>query len=71
MTRNLRFSKLRVVDQQVWRPSRDGNFNVKTAYHLEITRKQQTEGETSNRLLEDQKWKVLRKLKVIGIVKLF
>lgn len=55
----------------VWRPSKDGIFKVKTAYHLEMDKIRKSQGETSAGSFEQPTWKSLWKSNVPGSVKYF
>ncbi|XP_042942660.1 uncharacterized protein LOC122276827 [Carya illinoinensis] len=56
-------------DKQIWAHTKNGQFNVKSAYHLEVRRKNKDKGEVSKKNTE--MWKLLWKLNVPGVVKMF
>lgn len=60
-----------LLDKQIWAPSKNVIFSVKSAYHLELSRKRKLVEETSYGSEGIKGWKTLWKLIVPGVVKIF
>ncbi|XP_042939495.1 uncharacterized protein LOC122274525 [Carya illinoinensis] len=66
---NLPISKSGLPDKQIWGYTKDGFFSVKSAYHLEVSRKRREKGESSEG--HSFNWKKLWGLNVPRVVKVF
>lgn len=61
----------RIEDKLIWYPSRNGQFSVKIAYHLELNRLKTKDGESSSGDRNYNYWHVIWKLSNLGFVKYF
>lgn len=68
---SLPLTRLGAPDKIIWRVTKDGNFSVKSTYHLEIEKSRSTVGESSISGKEKPFWQALWKLKVPRIIKQF
>ncbi|XP_040990906.1 uncharacterized protein LOC121238127 [Juglans microcarpa x Juglans regia] len=66
---SLPISQTGLQDKQIWTPTKNEIFNVKSAHHLNMSRKRRTQGDSSKGISDG--WKVLWNLKVLGVVKMF
>ncbi|KAG6650161.1 hypothetical protein CIPAW_06G023000 [Carya illinoinensis] len=62
-------SRTSLPDKQIWAFTNNGILSVKSAYHLDMCRKRNIKGEMSRR--EKEGWKVLWRMRVPGVVKMF
>lgn len=67
----LPISKTGRADKQIWALSKNGIFNVKSAYHFEMQRRRRLLGESSKVSFEKEGWSDIWRLKVPGVTKLF
>jgi hypothetical protein len=58
-------------DDIVWRPTQSGEFFVRSAYFLEMERKQRDQGAGSTPSRQSDVWKIVWKLKVSNLTKVF
>lgn len=56
---NLPLSRYGAEDKIIWRPTKDGNFTVKSTYHLECERIQRLIEESSTRVAAESMWKAI------------
>jgi hypothetical protein len=68
---SLVFSPLRQPDRVVWSGTKNGGFTVRSAYHMEVTRRIQEGGETSSSKENLEFWKCIWSLQVLGVLKHF
>ncbi|XP_042972999.1 uncharacterized protein LOC122304801 [Carya illinoinensis] len=66
---SLPISQSGMPDKQIWGLTKDGIFSVRSAYHLEVSRKKRESGEMSAGISID--WKGVWRLNVPGVVKVF
>ncbi|XP_041026997.1 uncharacterized protein LOC121267211 [Juglans microcarpa x Juglans regia] len=67
----LPISKTGRSDKQIWALSKNGIFNVKSAYHFEMQRRRRLVGESSKVSFEKKGWSDIWRLKIPGVTKLF
>jgi hypothetical protein len=68
---NLAINKYGQKDMLIWRGTPSGNFSVKSAYFMELNRKQRDDGEASTPSEEKEFWKDIWRLKVTNTTKNF
>jgi hypothetical protein len=68
---NLVPSPLGNADKRVWIASPNGCFNVKSAYHSEMTRRSQARGEGSGSSSNKETWQAIWNLKAPKVCKNF
>jgi ribonuclease HI len=68
---NLAISKYGQKDVLFWRGTSDGNFSVRSAYFMELNRKQKEHGEASSPPKIDHFWRDIWQLKVTNPTKTF
>lgn len=64
-------SRMDAKDKLVWGATKKGFFLVKSAYHLEVNRKEKAQGEFSGGREVGSRWRSMWELNVLGKVKLF
>ena len=68
---NMAISKYGQCDALLWRGTLNGNFSIKSAYYMELSRKQKEFGKASSPLNEEGLWKDIWKLKITNSTKTF
>lgn len=61
---NIPLSRFGHNDKLIWRATTSGIFSVRSAYHLDISRKEQFQGEGSNPAKDEVIWKVIWHLNI-------
>jgi ribonuclease HI/exonuclease III len=68
---NIPLSRYGHNDKLIWRATTSGVFSVRSAYHLEISRKEQLQGEGSNPAKDEVIWKVIWHLNIPNSARVF
>lgn len=65
------FSLSRQKDRLIWRYTKNGQFNVKSAYHVDMSIRRREKGEASCCLVDSESWKAIWSMNNPGGVKTF
>lgn len=64
-------SRLGARDKLIWGLQRMSCFLVRSAYYVDLNRRRRAKGETSNEMEQDDRWKFIWGMKVLGVVIMF